>query len=126
MQDSYTIATDKSEKTKPSAKKYSENEALKRAQKKYYEQNKEVRLEYARKFNANWRRTEDYEIVKQKQRERAKRHYEKKRLMKKQQELNKSIMESNDKQVEELDKILMDMLNLKMVEPPLQAQEPIS
>ena len=46
--------------------------------------------------------------------------------MKKQQEINKSIMENNDKQIEELDKHLMDMLNLKMAEPPLQAQEPIS
>ena len=83
MQESYTIVTDKSEKIKAQAKKYSENEALKRAQRKYYEKHKETRLEYARKFNENWRRTEDYEIVKQKQRERAKRHYEKKKLMKK-------------------------------------------
>ena len=46
--------------------------------------------------------------------------------MKKQKEINESIIERNDKQIEELDKNLMDMLNLKMAEPPLQVQEPIS
>ena len=82
MQESYTIVTDKSEKLETQLNKYSENDALKRAQRKYYENHKESRLDYARKFNENWRRTEDYEIVKQRQRERAKRHYEKKKLMK--------------------------------------------
>jgi hypothetical protein len=46
--------------------------------------------------------------------------------MKKQNEINNSIIESNNKQIEELDKHLMDMLNLKMAELPLQAQEPLS
>ena len=46
--------------------------------------------------------------------------------MKKQNEINNSIIESNNRQIEELDKHLMDMLNLKMAELPLQVQEPLS
>ena len=45
MQESYTIVTDKSEKLKPRLDNTLKNEALKRAQRKYYENHKETRLD---------------------------------------------------------------------------------
>ena len=68
----------KPKKVKP----YAENEALRRGQKKYKEKNREAVLEYARQYNKTWRETEDKEVVKAKQREKAARYYQKKREMK--------------------------------------------
>ena len=99
--------------------KYSENEALRRAQKKYFENNKEKRLQHSREANKKWRETEDREIVLAKQRERAKRHYEKKKLLKK----RAKEMEDLDSKIEEFDRNLYNMLKLKLEEPLLQAQD---
>ena len=66
-------------------KPFAENEALKRAQKKYAAKNREKLLEYARVYNKKWRETEDYEVVKAKQREKARKHYYKKKLLKQQE-----------------------------------------
>ena len=82
MQESNEVVIEASIKKRKPPPKYSENEALKRAHRKYYENNREKRLQESREANRKWRETEDREIVLAKQRERAKRHYEKKKLLK--------------------------------------------
>ena len=79
MQESNEVVIEASTQKRKPPPKYSENEALKRAHRKYYENNREKRLQESREANRKWRETEDREVVLAKQREIAKRHYEKKK-----------------------------------------------
>ena len=72
--------------TQKPKKSYSENEALRRAQQKYREKNKEKRREYARQYYKSSREIECDEVIKARQREQSKRHYQK---VKMQRELHK-------------------------------------
>ena len=87
------IVDKKPKKVKP----YSENEALKRGQKKYFEKNREAILKMRREIYKRWRERQDIEVLRAKQRERSAKYYQNKRMLKeleKQQEENSEVASS--------------------------------
>ena len=67
---------------KPKIKPYSENAALKRAQQRYYEKNKEEKLKHNKEYLQTWISSKDIEELRAKRRESCKRYYNKKKLLK--------------------------------------------
>ena len=67
---------------KPKIKPYSENAALKRAQQRYYEKNKEEKLKHNKEYLQTWVSTKDIEELRAKRRESCKRYYNKMKLLK--------------------------------------------
>ena len=67
---------------KPKIKPYSENAALKRAQQRYYEKNKEEKLKHNKEYLQTWISTKDIEELRAKRRESCKRYYNKMKLLK--------------------------------------------
>ena len=68
----------KPKKVKP----YSENEALQRGQKKYFEKNRELILQKRREIYKRWLESQDIEVVRAKQREKSRKYYQNKKMMK--------------------------------------------
>ena len=72
----------KPKKVKP----YSENEALQRGQKKYFEKNRELILQKRREIYKRWLESQDIEVVRAKQREKSRKYYQNKKLLKESQQ----------------------------------------
>ena len=62
--------------TKAKARPYRDNEALRRAQKRYYENNKEKKLEQSRTYYKSWLESPNIDEVKAKRKQTAKLRYE--------------------------------------------------
>ena len=77
----------KPKKVKP----YSENEALQRGQKKYFEKNKEMILQKRREIYKRWVESQDIEDVRAKQREKSRKYYQNKKMLKELQKSKKKI-----------------------------------
>ena len=87
---------------KPKIKPYNENAALKRAQKRYYEKNKEEKLKHNKEYRQTWLASKDLEELRLKQRESCKRYYNKKKLL-------KEVQQEQEPRTSEDDKIAMYM-----------------
>ena len=82
---------------KPKIKPYSENAALKRAQQRYYEKNKEEKLKHNKEYLQTWISTKDIEELRAKRRESCKRYYNKKKLLKESKQ-EQELITSEDEQ----------------------------
>ena len=67
---------------KPRIKPYSENAALKRAQQKYYEKNKEEKLKNNKEYRKTWLASKDIDELRAKLRESCRRYYHKNQQLK--------------------------------------------
>ena len=67
---------------KPRIKPYSENAALKRAQQRYYEKNKEEKLKHNKEYRKTWLASKDIEELREKHRESCRRYYHKHKKLK--------------------------------------------
>ena len=67
---------------KPRVKSYSENEALKQAQQRYYQKNKEEKLKHNKEYYKTWLASQDIDELKAKQRESRIKYYNKKKQSK--------------------------------------------
>ena len=67
---------------KPRVKPYSENEALKQAQQRYYQKNKEEKLKHNKEYYKTWLASQDIDELKAKQRESRIKYYNKKKQLK--------------------------------------------
>ena len=94
-----------SEDGKQYVRVYSENEPLKQAQKRYYEKNKEDRLQKNREYYPTWLASKDMNEFKAKQKETQKKYHDKKRELKR---LQKQESETTD---EDKVAIYMELFN---------------
>ena len=67
---------------KPRVKPYNENEALKQAQQRYYQKNKEAKLKHNQEYYKAWLASQDIDELKAKQRESRIKYYNKKKQLK--------------------------------------------
>ena len=64
---------------KPRVKPYNENEALKQAQQRYYQKNKEEKLKHNKEYYKTWLASQDIAELKARQRESRIKYYNKKK-----------------------------------------------
>lgn len=96
------------EKDKKKRKSYAENTALQLAQQRYYEKNKDNIKAMKREITRKWRANQDPEVLKEKERERAKKQYAKRRMLKQQE----AIVTDENKTEDVSHEIISDLINL--------------
>ena len=88
---------------KPRIKPYSENAALKRAQQRYYEKNKEEKLKHNKEYRKTWLASKDIEELREKHRESCRRYYHKNKQLKEIRQEPETITVEDEKTAQYMD-----------------------
>ena len=88
---------------KPKRKPYNENAALKRAQQRYYEKNKEEKLKHNKEYRKTWLASKDIEELREKHRESCRRYYHKNKQLKEIRQEPETITVEDEKTAQYMD-----------------------